>query len=199
MAMAATEGRLRSSDPNADLPSEVEIVDFMLSANLHRRHLTGAQRAFIVAERYDIRVRERGGDPAKNTSIFGPSEIERAVETAKVSSATMRDAAHVAEHGEPELKEAVRKGEISTKAAAPIADRPPEEQRAAVAEGKKRGRPKGSTNKPKAEGEAKPEREQYKLGSLDGLRAHWLTASANVRGKFMKEFGLVWGSDPQAA
>jgi hypothetical protein len=43
-------------------PRRAELVDFVLSKNLHRRQLTASQRAFTVAETQEIRSRGHGGN-----------------------------------------------------------------------------------------------------------------------------------------
>jgi hypothetical protein len=119
------------------------LVSFVVSLNLHRRHLDESQRAMVGAKIkpiFEEEARKRkvlaGGD-RKSVSANLREAIpdtakasERAAVTVNVSSRTIESASRVLEHGAPELQDAVMKGKASVSAAAQIAELPREERRA---------------------------------------------------------------------
>jgi len=127
----------------------VDPLPYVLSQNLHRRHLTASQRASVAAEVKKIeaqRAKERQGtraDLQDNIPVNLPEcsktgdARDIAAKQLNVSGRLVDMAETVADHGTPELQEAVRDGEVSVSAAATIAKEPPEVQRRAVAGGKK--------------------------------------------------------------
>jgi hypothetical protein len=98
-------------------------LEFVVSKNLMRRHLTVSQRSMLAA---DLGKLGWGGDRSKSSNDVLPRD-ERA-ELAKVSPASVERADAVKEHGVPELQEAVRRGDISVAPAADVAQRPDDEQ-----------------------------------------------------------------------
>lgn len=95
------------------------IVDFVVSRNLHRRHLTTAQRAAIAAELANL---ERGANQhtIEAPSTAGTSQAQ-AAKLMDVSVASVERAAAV-RRADPELHEKVKAGEITAgKARAEIA------------------------------------------------------------------------------
>lgn len=94
------------------------IGPWIISHNLHRRHLTASQRAAIAVE-YEKRLaieaaaRQRAGKPVE----AGGRASDLAGELLGVSGRTVRDAKFVAEH-DPGLFERVRAGEVSASLAA---------------------------------------------------------------------------------
>lgn len=142
-------------------------VDYVLSLNLHRRHLTPSQRAMcagVAAElkkKYAEQARERqkGGRGGKLLEEKLPQASGREPQTRDkigkmfdVSGKTYDQGVKVATLGTPGLQEAVKTGLIAVSTAAKYAPLPPEEQNAFVArqvqaraEGKKpRSRPAAS-------------------------------------------------------
>lgn len=102
------------------------IVSFVLSANLHRRHMTPGQQAAIVASAQDwAKANTRGGDRKSDQSatLHFDSAAKRATESgASVRTQKMADA--VAKKS-PELAGKVARGEISLpKAVQTIAPKP---------------------------------------------------------------------------
>lgn len=102
-------------------------LNFVVSRNLMRRHLSISQRAMLAA---DLAKLGWGGDRSK-PSIEGLS-VEKRAEIAKVSPASVERADVVKERGVPELQDAVRKGDIAVSAAEKIARLPEPQQPAAV-------------------------------------------------------------------
>jgi hypothetical protein len=121
-------------------------LGFVVSKNLHRRHLTESQRAMVAARLANLRAPKVGSCKAVADSAESLSVSERLVDAART----------VVESGVPELAEAVDKGEAAASAAAEVAKLPKAEQRKAVKAGKvketaakvrkaKKGEPIGET------------------------------------------------------
>jgi len=108
------------------------LVSFVVSLNLHRRHLTESQRAMIAARLANMQQ----GRPETNGSI-DPFTQPEAAELLNVSVPSVKRAKIVTEHGTPELTEAVTSGRVSVSAAAAVATLPKEEQYVIVAKGEK--------------------------------------------------------------
>lgn len=116
-----------------------EALDYVISKNVHRRHLSATQRALAMAsyEEYrhggkrrnlvfqDADLRLEGIDPAKPA----PTRAELA-ERGHVSERLINSAAVVRDHGTAELNDAVRAGEIAASTAEQIAQQPAEQQKA---------------------------------------------------------------------
>lgn len=95
-----------------------ELVPFVVSLNVHRRHLNESQRA-MVAEK--IATLAGPGRPTEIASIEAISQSE-AADLMNVSRSSAQRAAKVAAQGVPELAEKVIAGEIAVSTAALIAD-----------------------------------------------------------------------------
>ena len=86
-------------------------ASFVLSKNLHRRHLTASQRAVAVA---DCRAWRQPGNQTGKVAVLETTEIQMAVE-ASVSPRTIRDAKIAIKSGQAED---VKLGKISVSKAA---------------------------------------------------------------------------------
>ena len=128
------------------------IVPFVLSRNLHRRHLNTSQRASVAADLKEIeaeRAKERqaaagrshgrGQKHVQNLSqpIGQGKARDIAAKQLNVSGPLVDMAETVRNNGTPELQAAVREGKAAVSSAAAIAKAEPEVQRQAVAGGKK--------------------------------------------------------------
>lgn len=107
-------------------------VSFVVSLNLHRRHLSETQRADVAASIANL---DRGR-PTGNPSIEGISQ-GRAAEMLNVSVASVERAAKVQRDGVPELRAAVQGDRVSVSAAADVAELPHDEQREIIARGER--------------------------------------------------------------
>lgn len=111
-------------------------VAFVLSRNLHRRHLTASQRAAAVVLATDWRQRGRpekpepGADPKKPEPGSGFSSEAEMAAAADVTDRTIRQVKTAQRAG---LGEAVRDGKLSAKQAAEVAKLPPKKRERAVA------------------------------------------------------------------
>lgn len=119
--------------------SDKDALAYVLSANLHRRHLTESQRAMVGAELANMRLgynQHKGG--SANLQTLNPLISQaKAAEAVQVSERTVAAAVAVKNTGTPELVEAVKSGEVSVSAAAEVAKLSPSKQKAAVAKGAK--------------------------------------------------------------
>jgi hypothetical protein len=103
--------------------TEADALALVVSRNVHRRHLTAAQRAISAA--YLVTVKhggDRRSDQAATLPVDAPTHVTQAQAAAmvKVSERTVRDAVAV-RAASPKLAEQVRAGKISlSKAAAQV-------------------------------------------------------------------------------
>lgn len=101
------------------------IVSFVLSANLHRRHLSPGQQAAIVASAQDWANAQTVGKP-KSGNVTGLDRVEDRIAQSGASDKTQRMADKVAK-ANPELAKQVAHGEISLpKAIKSLSPRKPE-------------------------------------------------------------------------
>lgn len=121
--------------------TDQEALDFVISKNVHRRHLDSSQRAYAMACYEKL---SHGGsrkpkplDQDANLHLDLASEPVAEVATraelaerGKVSERSIASGAVVRDQGAPELQDAVKEGHIAVSAAAEIAERPVEEQKA---------------------------------------------------------------------
>jgi N6-adenosine-specific RNA methylase IME4 len=116
-------------------------VAWVLSVNLHRRHLDESQRAMVGARALPIFEKEAAARMLAGTlaSIDARGKAaEQAAVAANVSPGSVERAAQVVRHGAPELAHAVDAGLVSVSAASVVATGlTHEEQRAIVAHGER--------------------------------------------------------------
>lgn len=114
---------------------ESSLVPFVVSLNLHRRHLDESQRS-MVAKR--LATLSHGGDRRSEQAANLPVVTQAvAAELLGVSERSVRSAGVVLERGAPELVQAVERGEVSVSAAATVAEVPKAEQAQIVARGER--------------------------------------------------------------
>lgn len=116
-------------------------LEYVISKNLRRRHLTESQRAYVAAKLANMSQ----GRPEKPANLPVLSEAPEAstelpmidqataAEMLSVSERSVRSAKRVQEQGVTELKEAVEHGEIAVSKAEKIAKLPQAEQKEEVA------------------------------------------------------------------
>lgn len=104
-------------------------LGFVISLNLHRRHLNESQRADVAAQLAPLSHGQRAdfASRAANLPVLTQSD---AATLLSVSERLVRSAAKVREKAPPEIQEAIQQGRIAVSDAAKIAHRPHEEQRA---------------------------------------------------------------------
>lgn len=110
-------------------PGDGDIVKFVLSLNLIRRHLNESQRAMIAARVANLQI----GKPVAN-SVNSQNNVsqERAADMLQVSPWTVNKAKRVFEQAVPDLIHAVEEGRVAVSAAAHVATLPAEWQRVIV-------------------------------------------------------------------
>jgi N6-adenosine-specific RNA methylase IME4/ParB-like chromosome segregation protein Spo0J len=109
------------------------LVSFVVSLNLHRRHLDESQRAIVAAR---IATLEHGDNQHRSIDLPSVSQSD-AAELLNVSVPSLKRAKQVIDRGAPELVQAVERGDVAVSTAADIADLELEEQREVVARGEK--------------------------------------------------------------
>ncbi len=99
----------------AEIPKTIDPVAWVLSHNLHRRHLTTAQRAMVAEKLATL----RHGDVAsqKSDGSIEPSSRSEAAEQLKVSLASVKRARQVRAKATPKVIAAVEAGTMSLNAA----------------------------------------------------------------------------------
>jgi phage N-6-adenine-methyltransferase len=117
------------------------LVQFVVSLNLHRRHLSASQKAMVAVEilpMLEIEAKKRQGARTDLTSVNSLTDVrepQRASEIAAEIVGTNRqyvsDAKRIAEQA-PELKPLVLSGELNIPEAKVIAALPPEERAEAI-------------------------------------------------------------------
>ena len=116
-------------------------VAYVLSKNLHRRHLTPSQASMVAArarDYYDRQAKERmsaggkrHGQGVENLPPLEPAKSrDKAGKAAGVSGKTVDHATKVLKQGVPELIKAVDEGRMAVSTAAILASESPEVQRA---------------------------------------------------------------------
>lgn len=130
--------KMRMADWDGDDP-----VAFVLSQNLHRRHLNPSQRSLIFAELAEWN--EKTGRVSKSLQA-ATLTLEKAAELTQVSKRTM-SLAKAAMEAEPEVQEAVKEGRMSVSEAAKLSKEDPEIQKKKAKEPKQ----KKHSDKPRVE------------------------------------------------
>lgn len=110
---------------------ESGLVGFVVSLNLHRRHLDESQRSMVAAR---LATLPKGAN--QHASIDAPSQAQ-AADLLNVSRPSVQRAREVLVNGAPELVAAVERGEVSVSAAASVAEMPKEAQAEIVARGER--------------------------------------------------------------
>ncbi len=119
---------------------------FVLSLNLHRRHLSESQRGMVAAKIANMPAHRPALNPANlPPSLEGMKPDQQpaftsqasAAEMLNVSERTVRAAVKVRNEAAPELVRAVESGKVSVSAAADVATLPKEEQAVIVARGER--------------------------------------------------------------
>jgi N6-adenosine-specific RNA methylase IME4/ParB-like chromosome segregation protein Spo0J len=105
---------------------------YVISANLHRRHLNESQRAMVAAKLANMRQGTR-----TDLAPIGAMSDADAATMLGVGERSVERAKTVHREGAPELVAAVEQGKVSVSAATDVASRPVEEQQEIVARGEK--------------------------------------------------------------
>jgi hypothetical protein len=110
-------------------------LGFVVSLNLHRRHLSESQRAAVASEIANLpnhRPARAGSGQICPLPESAPVSIPQAAKMLNVSERSVKSAKVVRDHGTPALFGAVQQGKVSVSRAAKVARLPREEQDAAL-------------------------------------------------------------------
>lgn len=116
------------------LDDDTDPWEFVISSNLHRRHLTTGQRAMVAAK---IAQRKRGENQHSQEDGQNRPTTKQAAKTLNVSPTSVKEAKQVMAEGSEELVEAVERGEVPVSKAAKAAKSAPKEQQLEKAKEKK--------------------------------------------------------------
>lgn len=137
--------------------TEAELVAFVLSLNLKRRHLNASQRAMVAANLTALSIEEKEDAPP----IGGHPTAQQSAELMNVGTRSVERAKKVIEDGVPALQDAVKRGDVSVAAAAEVAELPKSQQKRIVAQGKVKEAAAAKREKP-----AKPDEVEKIQGEL---------------------------------
>lgn len=127
-------GELGIDPPTRDYEGD-DPLGFVVSLNLHRRHLDESQRAMVAGKIANL---AHGGDRvSEQVASLQVATQAKAAELLNVSPRSVASARKVIDDGTPELGAAVAQGKVSVSAAADVAELPKEQQREIVAKGEK--------------------------------------------------------------
>lgn len=118
-------------------------VAFVLSENLHRRHLNESQRAMVAARIATLRKGRPVANKSANLPICAPTQAG-AAERLSVGERSVRHAREVIEKAAPEVVAAVERGQLAVSAAADLSKLDHDKQREVM-----------ERAKPRADGEIK--------------------------------------------
>lgn len=107
---------------------------FVISLNLHRRHLSESQRMLVAGKLANLRDGQRADQAAQTCA---PVTQSAAAEMLNVSRRGVQLAREVIDRGSPDLVAAVEQGRVSVSAAADVSSLPKGQQSEIVARGEK--------------------------------------------------------------
>lgn len=148
------------------------VVAFVLSSNLHRRHMTAGQQAAIVASAQDWAKAQPVGKP-KSGNVAGLATVAGRAAQSGASERTQRTADKVAK-ADPELAKQVAHGDVSLpKAAAAVDEKAGKAKPAAkTTGGKKKAKAEPAANDPDLESPSEMLADMLKdIDRLNGLLA----------------------------
>lgn len=162
---------------------------FVVSHNLHRRHLNESQRGMVGARLANL---EKGGDRRSDNfnSAIAPlkkqNESEekytqkQAAEMLNIGVDTIKRSKQVVKSGIPELQDMQMSGEISAKAASEVSKLPEEEQRKAVMGGVDGVKAAAKGDQPKAKHAPRERTESIPKWTPDDAERLWLLAKTDL-------------------
>lgn len=162
---------------------------YVISANLHRRHLNESQRSAIAKKLAGM----KRGRPGKDNPPIGGFTEDQAAKLLNVSVRSVQRAGVVLERAAPELVHAVERGDIPVSTAAKLVDLPKARQREIAKAGKqaavksaKQVSARKSARRP-ASPPAPKETEHDR--DLRFLREAWAATCESARAAFLTEQG----------
>lgn len=113
-----------------ELEAVIDPWEFVLAANIYRRHLTPVQRVAILAAKEELDRKEAG--PGAVRSKWNTPSVRQLAKELCVGVGTAQRAATVLRAGDPEINQAIANGDISLEEAADVAKLPAQERPAAL-------------------------------------------------------------------
>lgn len=110
-------------------------LGFVISQNLHRRHLSESQRAMVAGRIANLEIGEAGH--GRSSANLQTNTRSQAAEQLKVSERSVNTAKKLQKQGVEELQQAVESGQVSVSAAADVSELPESEQVEIVEKGEK--------------------------------------------------------------
>lgn len=137
--LACLELGLEPLTAEFDEDSGLDPYEYVISHNLHRRHLTETQRAMIAARMANLQNGSNQHRSAEGVSKDTPRSLDDAAKLLNVSRPSVCRAKKVLDQGATPLVEAVERGEVSVSLAAKLIDAEPNKKQQAklAAQGKK--------------------------------------------------------------
>jgi hypothetical protein len=180
----------RDIDPQIETYKGKDPLGFVISRNLHRRHLTTSQRAMIAAELLNMSASDANLRPT----------VDQAAKALNVSPRSVDSASKILDQAAPKLVDAVKSGDVTVAAAEVGADALPKKEQAAAVKS-------GTVAKKSAEikdAEAKAKRREIMLlliGTADyalevKLRADLLTTDEDLEASVPKSCPKCWKKGP---
>ena len=126
--VAGIEPQYRTEDMTDD-----EVIEFVVSANVHRRNLSASQRAMAAAELANMKRGERKEQMGTGAHLTTEAQenktsVAEAAQKLDVSERSVKSAKKVKDKA-PELVNAVKDGDLDVKTAAKVADLPKKERK----------------------------------------------------------------------
>lgn len=182
-AKAGIKPRFREWDGDGD------VTKFVVSLNLHRRHLNESQRAMIAAKVANV-PQNNSKKPSSIDLGLGSTPInqETAGEMLNVSVPSIKRALTVRRNGVPELVRAVEDGSVSVTAAQDVSNLPPDEQREIMKAGPTAIKQKAKELRPRRERASKASCLQTRTRRMNGRKA-----PAAIRAAIGTLVGLAMG------
>ena len=103
-----------------DISGSDDPLAYVISHNLHRRHLNESQRAMVAAKIATMKVGDNQHTKKEGGQIWPPS-AEGAAKALKVSPSSVKSAKQVIAHGSKDVQRAVEQGKLSVSTAAELA------------------------------------------------------------------------------
>lgn len=152
------------------------VVAFVLSSNLHRRHMTAGQQAAIVASAQDWAKAQPVGKPAADAKRCNVAPLDTAADRAAESGASLRTQkmADKVAKADPALAKQVAHGEVSLQKAATAVDEKAGKAKPAAKTtgGKKKAKAEPAANDPDLESPSEMLADMLKdIDRLNGLLA----------------------------
>jgi ParB-like chromosome segregation protein Spo0J len=169
-----------------DPKNQGDPLTFVISANLHRRHLTESQRAIVAAKIVTMKL----GDNQHKSSKVSNADAAKML---GVGEATVKMAKDVAAKAAPEINAMVQKGELRLGAAKQLLDKPKDQQLAelnrinAEREAAKKVA-KAAKDAAKGTSTPKPPKSNQDMIALDEFKKKWQSFNDMQRKAFVMSF-----------